>query len=445
MMITKMSVPRRTFLHGMGATLALPFLDAMVPALSATAKTAAPKMRMGFFYVANGITMPNWHPKGDGTPGSLELSPIMSPLTPVRDQVVAVTGCANFQADDNGSGPHTRCHAVWLTGAKPKRTEGADIHLGTSIDQHAATKLGQDTPLRSLELSLEPNYIVGNCDNGYSCVYQNTFSWRTPTTPMPMETNPRVVFERMFGDGGSASARLVQMGKDRSILDAVAEDFARLRKRLGAGDRLTVNGYLEAVRDVERRIQIAEQRGEESELSTLDKPLGIPESDAEHAKLMIDLAFLAYQAEATRVVNLQLSREQSQRTYPYIGVPQGHHSVSHTENRPRLIALNSKINMYHLSLVARLAEKMHNTPDGDGTLLDHAILMHGSGMGNGDFHAPHDLPVTLVGGGCGQLKGARVVRNPVDTPLMNVGLSLLDKIGVELESLGDSTGRCVDL
>lgn len=446
MIVTKMSLPRRTFLRGMGVTMALPLLDAMVPALSAMAKTPAnPKMRLGFLYVANGVTMPHWRPKGAGT--SLELSPILSPLEPIRDQVIVVSGLANSAANvkEVSGGPHTRCQAAWLTGATPKRTEAADIELGVSLDQYAAREFGRETPLASLELAVEPNYIVGNCDNGYSCVYQNTFSWKTPTMPLPMENNPRVVFERMFGDGSSPEARRLRMRRGRSILDWVSADMNRLARTLGPSDRAVVAEYLDAVREVEGRIQMAEQQGASSLESTVARPLGVPVSDDEHFKLMIDLQFLAYRAEITRVVTYQISREQSQRTYPFIGVPNGHHEISHHMDQPDRMDMNSRINTYHVSLMARLAEKMRATPDGDGTLLDHAMLLYGAGMGDGDVHSPHDLPLVLVGGGCGTLEGGRHLKAVFDTPLMNLGLSMLDKAGIAAERFGDSTGTLSDL
>ena len=446
MIVTKKALPRRTFLRGMGVTMALPLLDAMVPALSALAKTPAnAKLRLGFFYVANGVTMPHWRPRGEGP--RLELSPILGPLEPIKDQVIVVSGLANSAANvkEVSGGPHTRCQAAWLTGAAPKRTEAADIELGVSLDQFAARELGKETALPSLELAVEPNYVVGNCDNGYSCVYQNTFSWKTPTTPLPMENNPRVVFERMFGDGSSPEARRLQMRRGRSILDWVAADMNRLVRTLGPGDRAVVTEYLDAVREVEGRIQMAEQRGASSLESTVARPLGVPTSDDEHFKLMIDLLYLAYRAEITRVVTYQLSREQSQRTYPFIGVANGHHEISHHMDQPDRMELNTKINTYHVSLLARLAERMRATPDGDGTLLDHAMLLYGAGMGDGDVHSPHDLPILVAGGGCGTLKGGRHIKAVYDTPLMNLGLSMLSKAGIPAERFGDSTGTLSDL
>ena len=445
MIVTKIALPRRTFLRGMGATVMLPLLDAMVPALSATAKTAAnPVPRLGFFYVPNGMEMPAWTPKGEGT--RLELLPILRPLAPARDHMVVVSGLSNLQAEQVGvgAGPHTRSHTAWLSGVRAKRTEGADIQAGKTMDQYAADVLGLDTQLRSLELALEPNDLVGNCDNGYSCAYVNSTSWRTRTTPLPMENNPRAVFERLFGDGGSASARLAQMRADRSILDVVSEDIARLHQTLGPQDRRTMSEYVDTIRDVERGIQRAAEQSRTTPLPSMSVPLGVPDLFDDYAKLMFDLQFLAYRADITRVVTFQVGREQSSRTYPEIGVRYGHHAVSHLKSAERPV-LQEKLNTYHVTLFADLVEKMRTTPDGDGSLLDHSMLLYGAGMSVGDIHSPHDLPLVLVGGGCGQLKGGRHLRYPVDTAMMNLGLSLLDKVGVELEGLGDSTGRLADL
>ena len=317
MIITKRSLPRRTFLRGVGATLSLPLLDAMVPALSALSQTPAqPRMRMGFLYVPNGIQMENFRPAGGGA--GFEMTPILRPLEPYRDQTVVLGGLANALANplDVGSGTHARASAVWLNGVRPKRTEGADIRAGTTIDQFAARSLGNETPLRSLELALEPNFIVGNCEGGYSCVYVNTFSWRTPTMPLPMETNPHAVFERLFGQGGDPAARLAQMRKDRSLLDAVTADMRRLQRALGPHDRATVDGYLDAVRDVERRLQKTLQRADASPAPAMEAPLGIPDSFAEHARLMFDLQLLAYQADITRVITFQIGRELSTARTP---------------------------------------------------------------------------------------------------------------------------------
>ena len=446
MIITKRSLPRRTFLRGVGATLSLPLLDAMVPALSALSQTPAqPRMRMGFLYVPNGIQMENFRPAGDGA--GFEMTPILHPLEPYRDRTIVLGGLANALANplDVGSGTHARASAVWLNGVRPKRTEGADIRAGTTIDQFAAQSLGDETPLRSLELALEPNFIVGNCEGGYSCVYVNTFSWRTPTMPLPMETNPHAVFERLFGQGGDPAARLAQMRKDRSLLDAVSADMRRLQRALGPHDRATVDGYLDAVRDVERRLQKTLLRADASPAPAMEAPLGIPDSFAEHARLMFDLQLLAYQADITRVITFQIGRELSTRSYAELGVLESHHDISHHQSDPERMAKNTKINQFHMGLFAEFVEKLRATPDGDGSLLDHSMLLYGGGLGDGDRHLPHDLPLVLVGGGCGQLSGGRHLVFETDTPMMNLGLTLLDKVGVELDGIGDSTGRLTDL
>ncbi len=444
MIITKMALPRRTFLRGMGAAIALPFLDSMVPALSARSSTGVP--RLGFFYVPNGMYLPNFHPAGEGGT-TFDFTPVLKPLEPLREHVTVVSGLSNLGviSTNEGGGVHTRAHAGWLNGVLPKRTEGADITAGKTIDQYAADKLGADTPLRSLELTTESSFMVGNCENGYSCAYLNSTSWRTPSTPLPHERDPRVVFQRLFGDGGSVSARLEDMRRDRSILDSVSDSFVRLEKRLGVGDRRHVSNYLESVRDVERRIQKAEQNNANSPLPTVVQPAGVPEEYDEHTKLLMDLLMLAFQADVTRVSCMQIARESSTRTYPQIGVPEPHHPVSHHQNDPHNIQQKTKIDAYHLGLFARLAEKMRQTPDGDGTLLDHTMFLYGAGMGDGDHHTPIDLPVVLVGGGCGQLKGGRHLKYALNTPFMNLGLTLLDKLDVNVDKIADSTGRLTDL
>lgn len=444
MIIKKIALPRRSFLRGMGAVVALPFLDAMVPALSAMATAAKPVMRLGFTYVPNGIQLVNWIPKGAGPLN--EVSPILSALAPFRDQLTVVSGLSNKRAEmfDEGGGAHTRPATVWLCGERPKRTQGSDIEAGPTIDQIAAQHIGKDTPLLSLDLALEPNFLVGNCETGYSCTYMNTFSWRDAHTPVSMETNPRVVFERLFGDGGSGKSRVADMRLERSMLDSVSNDISRLGKTLGAGDRRIIDAYFDSIRDVERRLQKAEQNAELSP-APLPGPLGIPDSFREHAALMFDLQLLAYQADLTRVVGFQIARELSTRTYPEAGVAEAHHDISHHQNNPERMAKNSKINAYHVEMFSRLVEKMRATPDGDGTLLDHSILLYGAGMGDGDQHSAHNLPVALVGGGCGLLKGGRHLKMPLDTPMMNLGVTLLQKLGMDIEQVGDSTGHLSDL
>ncbi len=447
MIITKMALPRRTFLRGAGATLALPLLDAMVPALSlgSTARAAgAAVKRLGFVYAPNGTYLPNFHPKTVGT--GFEMTPVLQSLEPFRDEMVVVSGLSNKGAEtqSEGGGVHTRVHTAWLSGTRPKKTEGADIEAGISIDQIAASEIGQDTPLNSLQLSLDHENIVGSCENGYSCVYQHTYSWKTPTTPMPMESNPRAVFERMFGEGGTADERAARLDADRSVLDLAMEDMARLQRRLGVRDRVMVDEYLGAVRDVEQRIQRAEQQSRTSPMPIADPPVGVPDSFDDHAKLMFDLKLLAFQADVTRVVAFQMSRELNGRSYPWIGVPEGHHAVSHHQMDPEKIAQGAKINAYHMSLFAGFVQKMRDTPDGDGSLLDHTLLLYGTGMGDSDHHTPVDLPAVLVGGG-GAIKRGRHIRYPLHTPFTNLGLTLLHKVGVEREQVADSTGLLTDL
>lgn len=442
MFISKMALPRRTFLRGMGVTIALPLIDAMVPALTALAKTpASPVRRLGFVYTPNGATMSAWTPTGQG-PGLDEFSPTLSPLAPFRDYVVVPTGLSQRQAESqgDGNGEHSRGQTVWLSGVHPKRTEGADVQAGATVDQIAAQVLGRDTPLLSIEMALEQNYLVGNCDNGYSCVYWNTISWRTPTTPLPMEVNPRVVFERMFGDGGTPEQRLAQIREDRSILDSVRAAVSKLQSRLGASDRARVAEYLDSVREIERRIQVAEKHSGESVIQLPDRPVGAPESYDEHAKLMFDLAALAFQADITRVFTLLLGREQTNRAYPFIGVPEAHHAISHHQNDPAKLAKAAKINTYHIELLARFAGKLQSISEGDGTVLDHSVILQGGGLSNSDQHSHIDLPLVLVGGGAGRLKGGRHLRFPKDTPMNNLHMALLEKVGVQIEKFGDGTG-----
>jgi hypothetical protein len=442
MFITKMVLPRRTFLRGVGVAIALPLIDAMVPALTAVSKSAAgPVRRLGFVYTPNGATMASWTPSGNG-PVLDDLSPTLSPLAPFRDQVVVPTGLSQRQAESqgDGNGEHSRGQTTWLSGIHPKRTEGADVQAGTTVDQLAAQVLGKDTPLMSLEMALEQNYLVGNCDNGYSCVYWNTISWRTPTTPLPMEVNPRVVFERMFGDGGTPAQRLAQIREDRSILDSVRDAVASLQRRLGAGDRSRVAEYLDSMREIERRIQVAEKQSGESVIQLPDRPVGAPESYDDHAKLMFDLAALAFQADITRVFTLLLGREQTNRPYPFLGVPEAHHSVSHHQGDPVKLAKAAKINTYHIELLARFAARLHAIPDGDGTMLDHSMILQGSGLSNSDQHSHIDLPLVLVGGGAGRLEGGRHLRFQKDTPMNNLHMAILDKVGVDVGKFGDGTG-----
>ena len=445
--ITKKALPRRTVLRGMGSLVALPLLGAMVPALTATGRTAAsPISRLGFFYAPNGMFLPNFHPTGNGG-RDYKITRILSPLKDYREQMIVVSGLSNngLVSPNEGGGVHTRAHGGWLSGVLPKRTEGADIEAGKTVDQFAADVLGKDTSLRSLELTTESNFTVGNCENGYSCTYQNSTSWRSPTTPLYHERDPRVVFQRLFGDGGSVEARLAQMQTDRSILDSVTDSINQLERKLGPSDRVMMEEYLDAVREIERRIQRTVQNNASGPLPTAQQPAGLPDTYEEHVDTLFEMLVLAYQADITRVSCFQMARELSGRTYPHIGVPEGHHTVSHHQLNPHNIEQYTKINIHQVSLFSKLIERMHNTPDGDGSLLDHSIMMYGTGMGDGDHHTPYDLPVILVGGGSGQMKGGRHIKYTMHTPFMNLGLTLLDKVGVQVDSISDSTGLLTNL
>ncbi len=446
MIVTKMALPRRTFLRGVGATLALPLLDAMVPALTAVARTPAnAARRIGFIYMPNGVAMnfsgiDYWTPTGEGT--TFEFSPILAPLAPVRERLLVISGLYQEQAeagDDGASGDHTRGTSTWLTGVYPKRTEGADVRNGISADQIAASALGKETALPSLELGIDLNFLAGQCENSYSCVYLNTLAWSSPTTPLPTENNPRIVFERLFGDGGTPEERAAQARENQSILDSVLDDLARLQRRLGPGDRNRVSEYVEAVREVERRIQRVERHAD-TELPALDRPRGIPERFDEHVKLMYELQWLAFRADITRVVTFMLGRELNFRTYPEIGITQGHHGLSHHANRPDQIALYSKLGVYQAELFAWFLDKLKDTPEGDGTLLDHSLFLYGAGLSDPNTHSHNDLPLTVVGGK-GQLEGGRHLVFRDRPPMTNLLLSLLDKVGVHADRLGDSTGR----
>lgn len=446
MIIDRIALPRRTFLRGMGAAVALPVLDAMAPALTALSRTAAaPPVRLGFVFVPNGLILRDFLPKTEGR--GFDLPRILAPLAPHRDQLTVVSGLANAAGDalDASSGPHSRGSGCWLSGMRARRTEGADIEAGKTIDQYAADALGRETPLASLQLALEPNFMTGNCEGGYSCAYINTLSWRTATLPLPMETNPRAVFERLFGEPGGSDVRRAQRRIDRSILDGVSEDLARLRAELAPGDRRIVSEYLDAVRDVEHRIQRTERRAAEAPEIEAEAPIGTPPVFADHANLMFDLLLLAYRADVTRVATFQIARELSHRAYTELGVPEAHHDVSHHGNQAEAVEKNTRINVFHMQLFARFVERLRATPDGDGSLLDHVMVLYGAAFGDGNLHVPHNLPVALLGSGGGRLRAGRHVRAKFDTPLMNLGLSLLDKVGARVDRVGDSTGRLADV
>jgi hypothetical protein len=446
MIITRKHLSRRTVLRGIGATLALPLLDGMVPALSALARTAAAGVRrLGIIYTPNGMNMPQWLPKGDGA--DFELSPTLELLAPFRDQLLVLSGFADrygWPTADEGTGDHARAAATFLTGVHIKKTEGADIQCGISMDQIAAATLGKATQLASLELAIESVEFLGACDAGYSCAYANTISWRTPTTPMPMENDPRAVFERLFGgsDSTDATARIARIHKERSILDSVAEGVAGLQRGLGLRDRAKLDEYFDAIRDVERRIQRAEEQSGR-ELPVVKQPAGIPATFEEHARLMFDLLTLAYQTDMTRVSTFMLGKEVSVRAYPEIGVPDAHHSVSHHQNNPEQLAKLGKVNAFHVKQFAYFLDKLRSTPDGDGSLLDHSMLLYGAGISDSNVHLHDNLPLVLAGGADGQIKGGRHLVNPKDTPVTNLFVTMLDNVGVPVESIGDSSGRAL--
>jgi hypothetical protein len=440
MIITKRALPRRTFLRGMGATLALPLLDAMVPSMTALAKTAAdPVRRLGFVYIPMGCDISRWTPPGDGK--LAELSPILQSLEPVADHLTVIT---NLELKNAYPGTHATSNAAFLSASKAKWTESSDYYLGTTVDQVAAKEIGQRTLLPSLELAMDLLQTVGQCDNGYACVYQNNLSWSSPTTPLPAEAHPRIVFERLFGQGGSPADRRADLHRKGSLLDWVRDDIARLRTRLGPADRVRVDQYLDSVREVERRIHKAES-DDPDHLPDLDRPVGVPASYADHARLMFDLQVLALQGDVTRVITFQLARETSNRTYPEIGVSDPHHALTHHGNNPDKIARVAKINAFHVSLFAYFLEKLESTPEGEGTLLDHSVYLYGSGMGNPNVHDHLNLPILVAGGGAGSVKGGRHIKYSEPTPLANLHLTLLEKVGVHMDSFADSQGKIDEL
>ncbi len=417
--------------------MALPLLDAMVPALTASAATAAAPSklrRLGFVYMPMGCDDSRWKLDGDSLD---ELSPILRPLAPVKQHVCVLSG---MELKNAYPGTHATSNAAFLSAAKAKRTESTDYYLGTTVDQIAAKHIGRDTRLPSLELAMDLLSVVGQCDNGYACVYQNNLSWASPTTPLPAEAHPRIVFETLFGDGGTAEERLRSLHRRASLLDAIMEDFHRLSRDLGAADRQRVNDYLDSIREVERRIQQAESFAKDNPLPDLDRPVGVPADYGDHARLMFDLQVLALQGDITRVITFQLARETSNRTYPQAGVSEPHHPLTHHGNDPEKIAKVAKINEYHVSLFAYFLERLQATPEGDGTLLDHALYLYGSGMGNPNVHDHRNLPILVAGGAAGQVRGGRHLKFDQPTPLANLHVTLLNKVGVPIERFGDSNG-----
>jgi len=436
MLIEKMSLPRRTFLRGVGAALALPLLDAMVPALTAVVKTAAnPVRRLGVVYVPNGMAMESWTPATLGA--GFEFTPILKSLEPFRDQLLVMSNLRGAP----GGGSHAGAATRFLTGMVARQPRGTGVQASVSMDQLAAKQMAQETQLASLELGLDSRDFAGTCDAGYACAYSNTISWRGATTPLPMENDPRAVFERLFGDSSSTNptVRLASIHRNRSILDSVTEKVSRLERDLGSQDRLKLNEYLEAVRDVERRIQKAEEQSTK-ELPVVDQPAGIPASFEDHAKLMFDLQLLAYQCDLTRVITFMIGRELSGRSYPQIGIPDAHHPLSHHEGDPVKIATMARLNAYHVSQFAYYVERLRSTPDGDGSLLDHSMILYGAGMSESNEHYPYNLPVLLLGGGSG-MKGGRHIKFPDNSELASLHLTLLDRMGVPVDTLGNSDGK----
>lgn len=444
MIVTKKSLHRRTFLRGSGTALALPLLDAMVPSMTALGDTVASPAnlrRLGFVYMPMGCNIEAWTPPGKD---SLDvLSPTLSSLEPVKEQVTAIT---NLELQNAYPGTHATSNAAFLSAAKARRTESTDYFLGTSVDQIAAQSIGLQTQLPSLEMSMDLMSVIGQCDNGYACVYQNNLSWSSPTTPLPAEAHPRLVFETLFGEGGTVAERRRALQHRTSLLDTLGEEITRLQNTLGPADRHIISQYLDSIREVERRIQKAESTtSKESQPVDLERPVGVPADYADHARLMFDLQLLAMQGDITRVITFQLARETSNRTYSEIGINQPHHPLTHHGNNPEKLEKVAKINQFHVSLFSEFLQKLKATPEGNGTLLDHSLYLYGSGMGNPNVHDHTNLPILVAGGAAGNMRGGRHLRFEKPTPLANLHLTLLNKVGVTRKSFGDSEGQLEDL
>jgi hypothetical protein len=446
MIITKKAISRRTVLRGVGAAVALPLLDAMVPALTASQRTAAkPVRRLGVVYHPNGVVYENWLPKGVGK--EFEFSTVLSPLERFRDRTLVITGLADRQAEalGDGGGDHSRASGSYLTGVHVKKSDSIVLN-GVSMDQIAAKALERETQLSSLQLTVDANNLVGSCDTGYSCAYSNTLSWLTPTLPLMSENDPRVVFERLFGasDSTDSRVRVSRLKRDRSILDSVTARVRQLQRQLGADDNTKVSDYLASLRDVERRIQKAEEQSAR-ELPEVDRPVGIPDSFDEHVQLLYDLQVLAYQCDLTRVITFMYGREQSARTYPQLGISDPHHQLTHHQNDPEKLEKCTKIQNHHVSLFTAYLDKLRSTPDGEGSLLDNSVILFGAGLSNSDRHTHSPLPTVVVGGGAGTIKGGRHLVYAEGTPLSNLHVTLLVKAGVAVDKLGDSTGQFKEL
>ena len=443
MFITKTHLPRRTFLRGMGVAVALPLLDAMIPARTLLAQTGARRLpRLGFVYVPHGAIMKDWTPATTGA--GFEFGRILKPLETYRDSLNIVSGLGQQAADTTAV--HSLSPTTWLSGVRPKATQGVDAFAGVTADQIAAQAIGQESLLPSMELATEDHSgLIGSCDRDYGCIYMNTLSWRTPTTPLPMEINPRKVFERMFGSGGNAAQRLARIQEDRSILDAIRSEASTLEVQLGPSDRQTMDQYLENLREIERRIQRAEQSSGDENLQLPPRPSGVPFDYEEHIKIMYDLMALAYQANITRVASFMVSREVSNRTYPQVNVTDGHHAISHHQNRAEAMEKNVRIQTYNVTQFKYFLDRLKATPDGDGTLLDNSLILYGSNMSNSNAHDHFPLPNVIVGGAAGRMKGGRHMKYDDHTPMANLLITMLDRVGVREEKLGDSTGLLTDL
>ncbi|MBL8213526.1 MAG: DUF1552 domain-containing protein [Bryobacterales bacterium] len=448
-MITRKHLARRTFLRGAGAAIGLPFLDAMLPAFAAPAVSRQLKSptRMAFVYVPNGIIMPEWTPEAEGT--SYEFKKAIKPMEPHREQITVITGLTHNggRALGDGPGDHARAASSFLTGMHPRKTAGADIKIGVSVDQVAAQRMGSTTRFASMELGLEDGRLVGSCDSGYSCAYSNNLAWRTENSPLPPEINPRLVFERLFGDSDETedgAARLRRLKHQKSILDATISETQSLKSNLGPTDRRKLEEYLHSVRALEKQIEAAEKDSRQR-APPFAKPDGAPADYAEHARLMYDLMTVAFQMDATRVITLMMGREGSNRAYREIDISDAHHSLTHHRNNEEMVEKVRRINTYQVEQFAYWIEKLKSTPDGDGTLLDSAMVVYGSGLADGNRHTHHDLPVILAGRANGTLKPGRHLRYKTETPMTNLYLSMLERMDVRTENLGDSNGPLTGL
>ena len=443
-MITRKHLARRTFLRGLGTTIALPLLDSMTPAFAAASRLGAkPPVRMAFAYVPNGIIMPDWTPATEGA--GFQLTRLLEPIAPVREKVSILSGLMHNggRALGDGPGDHARAAASFLTGVHPRKTAGADIQVGISADQVAAQAVGKATKFAALELGCEDGRLVGNCDSGYSCAYSNSIAWKTPSTPLPPEINPRSVFERLFTgweDGEDAATRARRQRYNRSILDFVMDDTRRLEGKLGPTDRRKMDEYLTAVREIELRIQKTEKQSGEL-APPIAKPDGIPIEFTEHSRLMFDLLAIAFQADLTRIATFMLAREGSTRAYREIGISDAHHPLTHHRGDPTMIEKVTKINRFHVEQFAYFLQKLDSIRDGEGTLLDHSMVVYGSGLSDGNRHSHDHLPCLMAGGAAGTLRSGRHVVYPADTPMANLYLAMLDRMGVKPEHLGDSNGE----